>query len=310
MKIKYIIFIIALLYGCSCTNTTIKKDVILNEKDTIRRINIPNTRLSIIPPKGFRLLENSGTLQNEKNSKIIIIDNINENFYLFKVDFNKVYKNNNIKIFEKENFILNKYNALLIHGQENEKYEHYYLYFGDSTFIVYITAFYPIEDKLKLENQIKKSFMTIEYDKSLIIDPLKNAVFICDTNSKFIFQKINGNSYIFFLDNKPTDYASVDVFPYGSTTPKTMSIADQFISTLKSNGLKNITIKRKNKKIKKYDAEEVEIIGYYQNEIFKMNILVLTSEKYSLLIAGRTKDDYNSFKKNFYKFAYSIKFKE
>ena len=89
-----------------------------------------------------------------------------------------------------------------------------------------------------------------------------------------------------------------------------MSIADQFISTLKSNGLKNITIKRKNKKIKKYDAEEVEIIGYYQNEIFKMNILVLTSVKYSLLIAGRTKDDYNSFKKNFYKFAYSIKFKE
>ena len=89
----------------------------------------------------------------------------------------------------------------------------YVIGFGDSTFTSKITAVLP-NSNILIHEQIKKSLLTLYYDKSYNSNPFATAVFqIDDSKTNFKFFSVSGFSYKYTPNGKSINY---DNEPYVS----------------------------------------------------------------------------------------------
>ena len=102
---------------------------------TNKHLNIPGTRVFIIPPLGFVTSTKLPAIENGNKAIIQAMDLIGGSFYTNAATFSrKKFELKGLKVLEYKEFKLNKYPAKMVLIQGESQTKMYNLVFGDSTF--------------------------------------------------------------------------------------------------------------------------------------------------------------------------------
>lgn len=179
----------------------------VRNKRTARHVNVPLTRVSIIPPDSFKVSESSMQLIKNKTSLIQIIESEKENFY----DYLKNFRRENVApkgvmVLEFKKIKFNKYDALFTHLKDstysNVGLRNYYtLVFGDSSFSCRIIGFANEKDQ-KTSEEIRNAILSVIYDKHLVVDYMSAAKFIFDpVGTKFeLLRPTHHTSFYYYME--------------------------------------------------------------------------------------------------------------
>jgi hypothetical protein len=311
---QLISLIFTLLTFIAC-GQTVNDKVITNVK-TDKHINIPGTRLYIIPPDSFKLATSFIGLQKDNNAMIQVMDIVGGNFNSNAATFNKAaFEEKGIKVFDYQEFTINGFSAKYIYMQGKPTVKAYDLVFGDATFSTMIMAYCSADDK-KTEAQIKDALLSVTYDKNLKTDPMANASFLLnDSNSKFKFFKSSTGLYIYSIDGIEDTSGGgapmilVTPFPYeASMTPETVSV--MVLIGFEKHGFTDKEIKNKStEKVNGYMAIEEEIYGKMNGKNCVIYQLIVADKDKAIAIQGITTSNFESNITEFKKLAHTVKFK-
>jgi hypothetical protein len=313
-KIVYL-FILISFTACGQTATNKINTDIRNSKSS-KQINIPGTRLYIIPPPGFEASKTFLGFKKGENSMIDVFDLIGGSFYTNAATFSKEeFEKKGAKVFDFKEIKVNGYPAKFISVQGDAKAKSYELVFGDSTFSTMIMAIYPVDDE-KTGDDILNSLNSIYYDKKKKIDPLETANFSIDENvSKFKFFQYNSNLYFYTIngrDNSSNQNAPV-VLVYQLPKDNTMtakSIAEMMISKSKEYGFTNPLLKNiSTEKINGYDTYQIEEYGQLKGINTLIYYCVTTHLDKAIAIQGIAKSEIEANLSEFKKLAQTVKIK-
>lgn len=311
-QIIMIFFAAMTLTACGQTDS----DKTINNVMTKKHINIPRTRLCIVPPSSYKIASNFVGLQKDDNTAIQVYDLIGGSFYSNAATFSKEkFENKGAKVFDYKELSINGFPAKYIFMQGDPTIKAYSLVFGDSTFSTMIMAVFPANDS-KASEEIKDALFSILYDKNLKIDPLANATFKFDDNtSKFKFFKSAANLYLYSIggiedkSNENAPIVTIIPLPADNTmTPE--SISELLLASLEKYGLEGKEIKNKsNKKINGYITFEAEVYGNMKGQKSLVYQLIVVNGDKALAIQGICKSDFENNIVEFNKLAHSVRFK-
>ena len=314
-KILYVFALLSLsVHGQTIATAKINSDI--RNVKTGKHINIPGTRLYIIPPPGFKIASAFTGLQKGETSMFNIIDlaggNINTNASTFnKAEFEK----KGIKVFDFREIKINGFAGKYIYLQGEAKSKAYLIVFGDTTFSTMVTTLYPVNDE-KTGNEIISSLNTIYYDKNKKIDPFETAKFTLDDKiSRFKFLQYNANLYLYTIDGKDNskDKDAPVVLVVQVPMDNSMSVkglVDMFISKMQQNGLSNPEVKNTStEKINGYDAYQTELYGQMNGKANLIYYCVVANDNIAILIQGITKSDFETNVLEFKKMANNLRLK-
>ena len=322
MKIRLLLIaLIILVNACTETvetknkqkeTTTTTEEFTANQK-TSKHINIPGTRLFIVPPKGFKV--STATTGLEKDDMVIqIFDLIGGNFYTNTNTFSKeALEKGGVKVYQYRELKVNGFPAkyAMIEGEGNLKGIN--LVFGDTTFSTMVMAMFPASNN-EIEAELKKSLETIYYDKSHEVNSLATARFTLDENvSKFKFAKSGANIMMYTIDgiDKPSyeneSIVMVSTLPIdGNMTLR--STAESLIDGLKEKGL--VVSEIKNKAAKTVDGVsmyQIDVHGSLKGEKIIMHMLVAVDYEKVVILQGLIKSDFKEHLKEVKKLASTLK---
>lgn len=176
----------------------------INTVKTSKHINIPGTRLYLIPPPGFQVQRDiAGTLLKGSDVMIQVLDLVEGNFYRNAARFNKFsFELQGFNVFDFRDIQVGAYPAKYIFMEADSVTAAHQLTFGDSTFSVLIIAKYPITDG-QTGDDIITALNTIYFDKQMTINASELANFTLDDRispfklrlfqSGFFIYSINGS---------------------------------------------------------------------------------------------------------------------
>lgn len=304
---------LTILVGCTSSSKDIPSNV--DNKKSSNHINVPNTKIFIIPPKEFKY---SSDISGFELGRVAMIQVFND-FYKDKINtsqFNEnKFNNKDADVIEYKEFNLNGYSAKFNHVHRDNKIDEYNLLFGDSTFSALLMAICPIA-KPELGEEIKKSLLTAFYDKSLSVDPFQSASFsMVDTNSKFKFVKCLAVAYYYSIDgidnlNRPEEPRIVimNIPNKGSQTPKTVS--EETILALKEHGFKiSKFIQETDKPINGYQSYYIHVEGTVNNEPTTIFFQTIFSTKNAVQVQGVYPGKVSVDQKDFIELCSNIKIK-
>src|SRR5574337_737724 len=175
-------------FGCEPAKNNPTPNAIKNSKSE-KHINIPGTRLFIIPPENFHTATNFTGLQKDASTAIQVYDLIGGNYYTNAATFNKEsFEAKGAKVFEYKVLSVNGYPGKFIYMQGDNNTKECSLVFGDSTFSTMLMGLYPASDESTGE-EIRQAFFSIVYDIKLKPDPWTGTFFTLDdsqTRFKFV----------------------------------------------------------------------------------------------------------------------------
>lgn len=242
---KFLIAVLSCLTLASYgqTSNTSFPDEIKTTK-TATQINIPGTRVFIVPPEGFKVSSTLPALEIGNSGLIQAMDAAGGNFYTNAANFSKEkFEQKGIKVFEYKELKINGLPAKLAFIQGDPQTKIYNLVFGDSTFSAMVMGIFAFNDN-KTGEQIKQALLTIYYDKVKDIDPFATAPFkLDDTKSIFKFAKFAASTYIYSIDGIKKDsysdepYLIVVSIPMEGSSLK--AIADDMADIIKGGNIKN-----------------------------------------------------------------------
>lgn len=303
------------LTACGQTSSDIINPNIKNSK-TNKHINIPGTRLYIIPPPNFIVAKTYVGLQKGDNSMLNIFDLVGGNFNTNAATFSKAeFERQGARVFDYQEITVNGYPAKYISMQGDLTTKAYALVFGDPTFSTMIMAAYPVTDEATGKDIIK-SLNTIWYDTTKKIDPFETANFSLDDKaSKFKFFKYNANLYIYsiggveYKEVKEAPMVLVSQFPKDNTMT-VKSIADMMIGKIQQYGLTNPEIKNSStRQINGYDTYEAEVYGQMQGSMSLLYYCIVATADKAIVVQGIAKKDIESNLQEFKKLASTVKVK-
>lgn len=303
------------LTACGQTPSDKINPNIKNSK-TNKHINIPGTRLYIIPPPKFNVAKTFIGLQKGENSMLNIYDLVGGNFNTNAATFSKAeFERQGARVFDYQEIKVNGYPAKYISMQGDLTAKAYALVFGDTTFSTMIMAAYPVIDEATGKDIIK-SLNTIWYDKTKKIDPFETANFsLNDKASKFKFFQFNANLYMYSIggvehkEDKDAPMVLVSQFPKDNTMT-VKSIADMMIGKIQQYGLTNPEIKNSStQKINGYDAYEAEVYGQMQGTRSLLYYCIVAKGDKAIAVQGIAKKDIESNLQEFKKLASTVKVK-
>ena len=314
-KMLYLFALLSLsVHGQTTTTAKINSDI--RNVKTSKHINIPGTRLYIIPPPGFKIASTFTGLQKGETSMFNIIDlaggNINTNASTFnKAEFEK----KGIKVFDFREIKINGFAAKYIYLQGEANSKAYLVVFGDTTFTTMVTTLYPVNDD-KTGNEIISSLNTIYYDKNKKFDPFETAKFTLDDKvSKFKYFQYNANLYLYTIDGKDNSKDSVAPIVLLVQVPMDKNISvkglvDMFISKMQQNGLSDSEVKNTSaEKINGYDAYQTELYGQMNGKANLIYYCVLANDNIAIVIQGIAKNDFETNVGEFRKMANNLRLK-
>jgi hypothetical protein len=309
------LFLLLSLTACGQTTTTKINDDIKNT-NTDKHVNIPGTRLYIIPPSNFKVASTFIGLQKGETSMFNIYDLVGGNINTNAATFSKAeFERQGAKVFDFKEIKVNGFPAKYIHMQGDETAKAYSIVFGDTTFTTMVMTIYPAADE-KTGNEIISSLNTIYYDKNKKVDPFETANFsLEDKGAKFKFFKYNANVYIYSIDgienkeDKDAPIVLVSQFPKDNTmTAK--SIAEMMINKMQQYGLTNPEFKNTTTdKINGYETYQTEVYGQMHGKQSLLFCCVVTKGDKAIVIQGISKRDIQTNLEEFKKMANSVKIK-
>ena len=313
-KLLYLFLLVSLTACGQSSNDQIKSEI--KSSKTSKHINIPSTRLYIIPPPNFKVATTFIGLQKGENSMLNIYDLVGGNFNTNAATFSKTeFERQGARVFDYKEIKVNGYPAKFIHMQGDVSSKGYAIVFGDTTFSTMIMAVYPVTDE-NTGKEIVKSLNTIWYDKNKKIDPFETANFsLNDKESKFKFFQYSSNLYIYTVggldnkDNRDEPFIIVSQLPKDNTmTAK--SIADMMIAKAQQYGLTNPYVRNiSTEKINGYDTYQAEVFGQMQGKSSVIYQCVTTKGDKAIVIQGIAKSDLETNVQDFRKIASTIQLK-
>lgn len=263
-------------------------------------VNIKGTRLSIIPPKGFVDADNFIGLIKDETTGIQIMDLVGGNFDSNTATYTRAtFEKKGIAVLEFDELKIDGFQAKFSHIKSADNSERVNVVFGDSTFSVMVTAFFPSSSSEELFPGIKKSFLKIKYDKNLIIDPFASSAFKVEKNeSKFKFAKASANMFIFSengIDKKSYEdepMVMISSYPLDESVTKEKLIEDS-VNGLIQQGFVNKETKNMSKKsINGYDTIEAEFYFEHKTEPKLAFITISIKNKVAIVFYGMAKSKF------------------
>ncbi len=301
------------LSACGQTKTE-KKDI--DNVKTEKHINIPGTRLYIVPPTGFTVATSFLGLQKGDNSAFQIYDLVGGNYYTNAATFSKeAFEQKGAKVFDYKVFKVNGFPAKYIFMQGDQNANAISLVFGDTTFSTMIMAIYPSTDD-KTGEQIQNAIKTIYYDKNLKIDPFATASFTLDeTKSIFKFSKSTSGMFMYSIGGVDKQSFNDEPFITVTTIPKdpsmnAKSISEMMVSSLEQYGLAEKDLKNiSTSNVNGQSAYEVEVYGLMEGENSLIYQLIVTGQDKAIAIQGIVKSDFDNNLREIKNLAKTIKLK-
>ena len=198
-------FLILAFFSCltvaSCGQTSNKG--FPNEIKTTKlatQINIPGTRVFIVPPEGFRLSTTLPAIEKGNSGLVQTMDLVGGSFYTNAATFSKEkFEQRGIKVFEYKELKLNGFPAKFAFIQGDPQTKVYNLVFGDSTFSTMVMGVFATNDT-KTGEQVRQAILSIYYDKAKQVDPFATALFkLDDRRSTFKFAKFAASMYMYYI---------------------------------------------------------------------------------------------------------------
>jgi hypothetical protein len=270
----------------------------------------------MIPPKGFQMETGFIGLSKGDDASILIFDNMFGNYYTNAADFNQEhFEELGSNVYEYKEYTIDGFPAKYIHIDNRQGQEAISLAFGDSTFGVMLMSVYPIYDN-QTGDEIKKSFQTIQYDKTFVIDPLLSASFTLDTtHSDFKLALYTGGMFT-YSTKKQTDASEMENPSFTVMTgaySESMNIQEvlemNFLSLKKYGMTQSEIIHTSPVIINGEEAYEMELYGYIKGEKKRIYLLVITGKSLLATIIGRLDADDEKNLEEIKRLAKTIQFK-
>lgn len=297
---KIILTLMTCIALSACGQTKIDKIDIENVK-TEKHINIPGTRLYIIPPTDFKIATSFLGFQKGDNSAFQVYDLVGGNYYTNAATYSKeAFEKKGVKVFDYKELKVNGFPAKYIFMQGDPNTKTIGLVFGDTTFSTLIMAIYPSEDD-KTYEQIQNAIKTIYYDRNLKIDPFATAAFTLDVSkSIFKFSKIASGMFMYSIGGvekqsfNDEPFITVTKIPK-DTTMNAKSISEMLVASVEKYGLTDKKLKNiSTKKINGLVAYEVEVYGKIQGKTSLIYQLIVTKQDKAIAIQGVVKSDFDN----------------
>jgi hypothetical protein len=315
MRKSFPFFVLLTLMACKQSPNDKLKPEIKNEK-TADHINVPGTRVYMIPPKGFIVSKTFIGLQKGEDAMFSIYDVVGGNFKTNTATFSRsAFEQKGATVFDYQEINVNGFPAKYILMQGEATIKAVNLVFGDSTFSTMIMAVYPADDDAT-GDEIVKSLNTIWYDKERKIDPFETAYFSLDDHaSKFKFFQYNANIYIYAVNgidpkgDKDAPVVIVTQIPKDNTTT-VQGVAEMMFGKAQQYGFTDTQVKNpSNEKVNNYDAYQAEVYGQMQGKNSLLYYCVVAKGDKTVVVQGIAKVDIKSNLEEFKKLAHSVSVK-
>lgn len=284
--------------------------VTINNTITKKHINIPNTKIYLIPLDEKYTLNNSTLMSNHYAIQVFESDDKTIKNTLEDFD-GKGFEAKGIKVFDEKFITVNgvKSKILFIQGQPQMK--GVIIFIDNKSEKVMINTYYSANDDL-LENEVKDMLHTIIYDKNAKIDYLRNSNFkinLIGTSLKF--HKFSAGNY-FFTENgeeasieKPQIIINQVPNEYKS---KLENLFKELIESSKKYGLEKVEIKNVIKNENSYEAEIYGEIKGSKTLIFN-KIISNPSKDYILIFNCNSRENLEKSLTDFKKISSTFDFK-
>lgn len=315
-KIVLSVFVVALVACKQQPAVTGKINPNISNSKTSQHVNIPGTRLYMIPPAGFTVSQTPAGLQKAGNAAITVTDLVGGNYYTNAANFNKAgFIRRGIKTYDYQEIKVNGYPAKYVSLQGDANARMYWLVFGDTSFSTMVMGVYPQTDAAT-GKEILGALNTIYYDRDQKIDPFAAAAFsIDDSRSAFKFFQYSTNMYVYTeggRDNKNDPDAPFLVLTQ-MPVEKGMTAKDvgnMMLSKLEGYGLTQTSIQHaSSQKINGYDAYEAEVHGLMHGKPSIMYQCVISNGDYVISMQGVAKTAFDANLAAFKELAHTIKIK-
>lgn len=174
------------------------------KKPTGKAVNVPGTRVSMVPPPGFILSGNFAGFQDEASGSSIMVITMPTDFKTMAASMDKTeLTNRGILVEQIDSLTISELPALFVTGTQKAyglDYTKYMLLLGNEDETVIINAASPV-DKKSVAKTIKDAMHATTYAPDLQIDPLEHVDFTLNTqDTPFQFSKSVANSLIYTTD--------------------------------------------------------------------------------------------------------------
>lgn len=256
---------------------------------------VPNTKYSMIPPKGFILSSNFSGFQNNGTGASIMISDLPASYVELVKSFTKeALKTKGLDLISKQNVKYNNTEAMLYRMSQEAnglKYFKQVLVFGDETKTIMVNGIYPEHSK-EQEKEIYNSLFSIKYNEKSEIKPLESSSFSIDVKeTDYVLVKSLSGSLLFTEDGKlPSNKGLIIV---SNSLGNKVSPDHQKNSIERLNKLPDADkaiIKTIDKiKISNMDGYEIVAEGNNNQLIYQTMLFTLNNEYY--LIVGEANDN-------------------
>ena len=309
-------FILAFCTVLSVNAQTKTEGKDINNVKTDKHINIPGTRLYIIPPAGFKVATSFMGLEKGKSCSLQVFDLVGGDFYTNAATFSKkAFEKLGAKVLDYKEFKINGFPAKYVFMQSTVDVKNINFVFGDNTFSTMVAATFPSIDD-KTAEQLQHAIKTIYYDKNLKNDPFATAAFTLN-DSKSVFKFAKSSAGLFMYSIGGVDKQSYDNEPFiiVTTLPKDQSttvkaVSEALVSGLERNGLTDKELKNiSTKAVNGQPAYETEVYCKMEGKNSLIYQLVVAGKDKIVAIQGIAKSDFDRYLKEFKNLARTIKMK-
>jgi len=303
---KYILTLFLLSANCFSHGQTIPTEI--KSVKTSAHVNIPGSRVFIIPPQGFTPSDELPAIQDGDNGMIEALDLVEGNFYTNAATFNrKSFEDKGIKVLDYSELKVDGYPGKMILAQTPDGAKVYNLVFGDTTFSVSLMAVYP-QSNDKMGTELQKALQTICYDKSFKIDPFALAVFTLDdslTHLKFV--KYTASVYLYTLNGKTNRQMELSddnpifmVIPLPAESTMPEIIADIMLSKLREKGTTVLSMENAvTGKTNGFPSFQREVYAMIQDKKTLLYQHVVIINKTAIIMQGEATANFPAYLKDF-----------
>lgn len=284
---------------------------------TANHVNIPGTRLFIIPPAGFEIATSFTGLQKGEAAYIQIYDLVGGDYYTNAATFNST-------AFEKEGAIVYDFKEYKIQGFPakyilmgyDSTLKSISIVFGNTTFSTMITAVYAFNDD-KTEQEIQSSLKTIYYKPHHIIDPLAAAAFTLDeSKSTFKYSLLSAGMHVYSIGNS-SEIKSTNDDPMiiVSTIPREPKMTPKNIVEIYEKKIDQYGFSDKESKnistenVNGYPAYEMEVYGKLNGAKTLLYYLIVMGPDKTIVMQGVIKSNFEEHLKEMKKLVKTIQLK-
>ncbi|HLP10484.1 MAG TPA: hypothetical protein VK177_01060 [Flavobacteriales bacterium] len=328
MKNSLIIaLILVLIQGCGGTkkDSRTRADALIADKVESKKtgdhLQLPGTRIFVVPPKTFVFNKQLIRLQKDVKNYLQFMDVPGNNYNDRKKKVLNEYENAEKKgatIHFKKEYTLNGYSAFMMHAASpNKGIDQLIFMMGDESFTVLAVGQLAAGDTVT-RDEMMGALKSVYYDKEAVIDVADLQTYTVDMEgSDFKFASNASQMFSYTVGGKgnPLNDVFIDeilimTLPGTKNFEELEKFAVSNIEKLKSTGMSIPSYKQTKIKVGDYDATEVVFEGEFSGKPNSVYIVITGNEKATVYFCGGAYSNRAEYMKQFKKIAQTLRIKE